>query len=246
MQLSDVAKLDELRQTRGRARPDPGRRGRRAPGGRHGPRQRRGCPGVRGPVGRAVRIRNPPCRRPAHRQWPHPHPGPHRRRRGRRSARSSRSPICRSDQVVEESESSAPRSPRPPSSAPPSARAVARRQAASSARPCRLGRSPVAKAAVVGAVVTPGSPPVLDTPTNLTARSEGRPCRRPFRRLVSRFCGRDVTRSDVLWSRHPMLEPPRRRLARPGPRRGGAAPDRGFADVGGSGRGNQGVVRWRR
>ena len=56
----------------------------------------------------------------------------------------ARSLTCRSDQVAAESASSGHRSPRP----------------RSSARPSAPGPSPVAKAAVVGAAVSPGPSPV--------------------------------------------------------------------------------------
>ena len=39
-------------------------------------------PHLREPLGRAVRLGHAPRRRPADRQRPDPHPGPHRRRRG--------------------------------------------------------------------------------------------------------------------------------------------------------------------
>ena len=117
----------------------------------HGSGQRGRRPRLREPVGRSVRIGHAPGRRSAHRQRPHPRPGPHRRR-------------------------SKPTRPKRPSNPQESDMPLG---------PGRAGvgviGAPVAKTAVVGAVVTPG--PVA-----------GRQGRR-------RRCGRDPGTSPVLGAR---------------------------------------------
>ena len=89
--LDDMGEFARLETELGR---DPGRGGRREVRRRDGARQPGRRPRLREPVGRAVRVGHAPRRRSADRQRAHPDPGHHRRRRGRRGARASRSLTC--------------------------------------------------------------------------------------------------------------------------------------------------------
>ena len=157
-ELGDLDELGELQRLEAELVADAGRGGRRPPRRRHGPGQRRRRARLREPLGGAVRLGHAPGGWPAHRQRADPHPGHHRRRRGRRGARSRRSLTCRSDQVV----------PDVGVIGAPVAKAAVVTAAVSP------GPSPVAKAAVVGAAVGPGPSPVAKTAVVAAAVTPGR------------------------------------------------------------------------
>ena len=160
MELSDLARARRDRPARGRARADPRRGRRRAPRRRDGPGQRRRRPGLRERVGRArsprpcaaraasssptAGSRSRPSSPPSRPTRPRPRSNPQESDMplgpGRRGSASSALPSPRPPPSSRSPSPARRRSPRPPSSAPP----------------CRPGPSPVAKAAVVGAAVTPG------------------------------------------------------------------------------------------
>ena len=96
-EIDDLDAVDELRALEAERRGDPRRRGRRTPRGGHGAGQCRRRSRVREPVGGTVRLSRSPVRRPTHREWPNPHPSPHRLPGSRPIPHQRRSLTCRCD-----------------------------------------------------------------------------------------------------------------------------------------------------
>ena len=112
-ELSDLPELGELERIEAQLAQTLAEDDVATSGGCHGSGQRRRRAHLREPVGGTVRIGHASCGWAVDRQRAHPDPSHHRRRRSRRSARTSRSLICRSEEVVSEgSGSSAPLSPK--------------------------------------------------------------------------------------------------------------------------------------
>ena len=160
MELSDVAELGELARIETQLVTTLASEDVAAPRRGDESRQRRRRARLREPVGRAVRLRHASRGRPADRQRPDPHPGAHRRRRGRHGPRSRRSLTCRSVLAAPDEESSV---------GPVPVAKVAVVGAVASPGP-----SPVAKAAVVGAAVSPGPSPVAKAAVVGAVASPGR------------------------------------------------------------------------
>ena len=81
MELSDLRELGELQRLEAQLAQTLAEEDVVTPRRGHGSGQRGRRPRLREPVGGAVRLGHAPGRRSAHRQRPHPHPGPHRRDR---------------------------------------------------------------------------------------------------------------------------------------------------------------------